>query len=53
MNRLIDATVFSGFVTAWRRANRPTRRSPLLETGAFALGVGDHDRLAAFDGRHH
>ena len=28
MKRLIEKTVFSGLVTAWRRASRPTRRSP-------------------------
>ena len=31
MKRLIEKTVFSGLVTAWRRATVPTRRSPLLE----------------------
>src|SRR5271168_1730638 len=30
MNRLIEYTVFSGFVTAWRFATCPTNRSPLL-----------------------
>src|SRR5688572_33452822 len=30
MNRLMEKTVFSGLVTACRRANRPTRRSPWL-----------------------
>src|ERR1043165_8125442 len=30
MNRLIENTVFSGFVTAWRLATWPTRRSPPL-----------------------
>src|ERR1700722_13181779 len=30
MNRLIENTVFSGFVIAWRFATWPTRRSPLL-----------------------
>src|SRR5436189_62935 len=29
MKRLIEKTVFSGFVTAWRFATVPTRRSPL------------------------
>ena len=28
MNRLIENTVFSGFITAWRFATVPTRRSP-------------------------
>ena len=28
MNRLIENTVFSGFITAWRLATVPTRRSP-------------------------
>ena len=31
MKRLIEKTVFSGLVTAWRRATVPTSRSPLLE----------------------
>src|SRR5215470_14554960 len=30
MKRLIEYTVFSGFVTAWRLATCPTRRSPDL-----------------------
>src|SRR5271154_6514300 len=30
MNRLIEYTVFSGFVTAWRFATWPTRRSPVF-----------------------
>ncbi len=30
MKRLIEKTVFSGFVTAWRLATWPTRRSPSL-----------------------
>ena len=30
MNRLIEKTVFSGFVTAWRLATWPTRISPSL-----------------------
>src|SRR5580693_6540415 len=30
MKRLIEYTVFSGFVTAWRFATCPTRRSPPL-----------------------
>src|SRR3990170_7451793 len=30
MNRLIENTVFSGFVTAWRFATWPTSRSPDL-----------------------
>ena len=28
MNRLIEKIVFSGFITAWRLATVPTRRSP-------------------------
>ena len=28
MNRLIEKTVFSGFVTCWRRAGAPTSRWP-------------------------
>src|SRR5215218_4373971 len=30
MNRLIEKMVFLGFVTAWRLATWPTRRSPSL-----------------------
>src|SRR5262245_28014726 len=30
MKRLIEKTVFSGFVTAWRLATCPTKRSPDL-----------------------
>ena len=30
MKRLMEKTVFSGFVTAWRLATCPTRRSPDL-----------------------
>ena len=30
MKRLIEKTVFSGLVMAWRLATWPTRRSPLL-----------------------
>src|SRR5436190_16376381 len=30
MNRLIENTVFSGFVTAWRLATWPTSRSPVF-----------------------
>src|SRR6516225_942071 len=30
MNRLIEYTVFSGLVTAWRFATCPTRRSPVF-----------------------
>ena len=30
MNRLIEKTVFSGFVTAWRFATWPTSRSPVF-----------------------
>ena len=30
MNRLIEKTVFSGLVTAWRLATCPTRRSPVF-----------------------
>ena len=30
MNRLIEKTVFSGLVTAWRLASWPTRLSPFL-----------------------
>jgi hypothetical protein len=38
MKRLIEATVFSGLSTAWRRASWPTRRSPVL-VKATTLGV--------------
>src|SRR5215471_4865216 len=30
MNRLMEYTVFSGFVTAWRLATWPTSRSPVF-----------------------
>ena len=30
MNRLIEYTVFAGFVTDWRLATWPTRRSPVF-----------------------
>src|ERR1700730_8370608 len=35
MKRLIEYTVFSGLVTAWRLATSPTRRSPLLLTATM------------------
>ena len=48
MKRLIEKTVFSGLVTAWRLATWPTSRSPLPFANAttdgvvrLALGVGD------------
>ena len=50
MKRLIEKTVFSGFVTACRLATVPTRRSPLLAKAttdgvvrppsAFSMTVG-------------
>src|SRR4051812_28121249 len=50
MKRLIEKTVFSGLVTAWRLATVPTRRSPDLEKAttdgvvrppsAFSMTVG-------------
>ena len=52
MNRLIENTVFSGFVTAWRLATWPTRISPSLVKAttdgreAAALLVGDDDGAA-------
>ena len=36
MKRLIEKTVFSGFVTAWRLATWPTSRSP-----SFAIATTD------------
>ncbi len=54
MNRLIEKTVFSGLVTAWRLATWPTSRSPVLVNATTdgvspaAFRVGDDDRLAAF-----
>src|SRR5829696_5893169 len=50
MKRLIEKTVFSGFVTAWRFATAPTRRSPpwanattegvVRAPSAFSITVG-------------
>ena len=50
MKRLIEKIVFSGFVTAWRLATVPTRRSPLFvkattdgvvrPPSAFSMTVG-------------
>jgi hypothetical protein len=39
MKRLIEKTVFSGFVTAWRFATCPTSRSPLPLANATTEGV--------------
>ena len=39
MKRLIEKTVFSGFVTAWRFATWPTRRSPFPLANATTDGV--------------
>ena len=39
MKRLIEKTVFSGFVTAWRLATWPTSRSPLPFANATTDGV--------------
>jgi hypothetical protein len=38
MKRLIEDTVFSGFMTAWRFAVTPTRRSP-FGLNATTLGI--------------
>ena len=54
MKRLIEKTVFSGFVTACRLATWPTSRSPSLVNAttdgvsARAFLVDDDRRLAAF-----
>src|SRR3954453_11041752 len=40
MKRLIEKTVFSGFVTACRLATVPTSRSPLLAKAATGGGAG-------------
>ena len=54
MKRLIEKTVFSGLVTAWRLATWPTSRSPVLANAddrrrqPAAFRVGDDDGLAAF-----
>src|SRR5438094_5885834 len=57
MKRLIEKTVFSGLVTAWRRASRPTRRSPAGLTAttdgvsrspsALGITVGSPPSMAA------
>src|SRR5215217_245786 len=57
MKRLTEKTVFSGFVTAWRRAKRPTRRSPRGVTAttdgvsrspsAFGMTVGSPPSIVA------
>src|ERR671911_321806 len=57
MKRLTEKTVFSGFVTACRRAKRPTRRSPLGVTAttdgvsrspsAFGMTVGSPPSMVA------
>ena len=54
MKRLMEKTVFCGLVTAWRLATWPTSRSPSFVNAndrrgrPTALGVRDHDRVAAF-----
>ena len=54
MNRLIENTVFSGLVTAWRFATWPTSRSPSLVNATTdgvsprAFLVDDDRRLPAF-----
>src|SRR3712207_9571605 len=57
MKRLTEKIVFSGFVTACRRAKRPTRRSPLGVTAttdgvsrspsAFGMTVGSPPSIVA------
>src|SRR3712207_9325474 len=57
MKRLTEKIVFSGFVTACRRAKRPTRRSPLGVTAttdgvsrspsAFGITVGSPPSIVA------
>ena len=57
MKRLTEKIVFSGFVTACRRAKRPTRRSPLGVTAttdgvsrspsAFGMTVGSPPSMVA------
>src|SRR5215218_5145918 len=57
MKRLTEKTVFSGLVTACRRAKRPTRRSPLGVTAmtdgvsrspsAFGMTVGSPPSMVA------
>src|SRR5690242_8734801 len=57
MKRLIEYTVFFGFVTAWRLATSPTRRSPLLvkattegvvrNPSAFAMTFGSPPSITA------
>ena len=57
MNRLIEKIVFCGLVTAWRLATWPTSRSPSFvnaddrRSRPAALGVGNHDRIAALHDR--
>jgi hypothetical protein len=59
MKRLIEKTVFSGLVTACRRAMVPTRRCPVLGSIATTDGVMrlpsallEDRRLARFEDRH-
>src|SRR4051812_25221098 len=57
MKRLMEETVLSGLVTAWRRANRPTNRSPFGVTAttegvsrspsAFGMTVGSPPSMVA------
>ena len=59
MKRLIEKTVFSGFVTACRLATWPTSRSPFLEKatteGVVRLpsGLVRTRRAVALHDRHH
>src|SRR5580765_6267036 len=57
MKRLIEYSVFAGLVTAWRRATRPTSRSPFLanattdgvvrKPSAFAITLGSPPSMTA------
>ena len=59
MKRLMEKTVFSGLVMAWRLATWPTSRSPALGEGhhrrrsASALLIGNHGGLPAFHNGDH
>ena len=57
MKRLIEKTVFSGLVTAWRFATWPTSRSPVFANATTdgvsrpPSGIGDDDGLAPLHDR--